>query len=73
MPSSARRASIGDAGQDQGEEIAAHAWSYAAAIECGIPPDIVFHEHGYQGSGARWQAGTMTATGRASRSLCGWG
>ena len=52
MPPSTRRTSVGDAGQDQGEEIAAHAWSYAAAVECGIPPDVVFHEHGYQGSGA---------------------
>lgn len=59
MAPSARRERVGDAGADQGEEIAAHAWSYAAAVHCDIPPEIVFHEHGYQGSGstmAGWYA-----------------
>lgn len=52
MPPSARRERIGDAGADQAEEIAAHAWSYAAAVYCDIPPEAVFHEHGYQGNGS---------------------
>lgn len=34
------------------EEMAALAWSYAAAISAGIAPSIVFHEHGYKGGGA---------------------
>ncbi|MCW3847311.1 hypothetical protein OF829_08660 [Sphingomonas sp. LB-2] len=34
------------------EEMAAIAWSYAAALEIGIDPAVVFHEHGYRGGGA---------------------
>ena len=34
-----------------GEEMAAIAWSYAAALEIGIDPALVFHEHGYRGGG----------------------
>ena len=35
---------------DGGNEIAAQAWSYAAAIHLEIDPAIVFHPHGYKGS-----------------------
>lgn len=35
------------------EEMAALAWSYAAALEAGVPPEIVFHEGGYEGGGAQ--------------------
>lgn len=31
------------------EEMAALAWSYAAARHIGLAPEIVFHEHGYRG------------------------
>ncbi len=51
MKPSERAIAVKDAGEDQGEEIAAHAWSYAAARACDLPPEIVFHENGYQGSG----------------------
>ncbi|WP_338696496.1 hypothetical protein V5279_08815 [Bradyrhizobium sp. 26S5] len=34
----------------EGDEIAAIAWSYAAAKHLDIDPAIVFHEHGYRGS-----------------------
>jgi hypothetical protein len=37
---------------DPGEEMAAVAWSYAAALELGLAPDILFHAGGYRG-GAR--------------------
>ena len=33
------------------DEMAALAWSYAAAVECGIDPAIVFHEGGYKSGG----------------------
>jgi hypothetical protein len=36
-----------DVGDDLGEEIAATAWSWAAAQHLGIDPAIVFHEGGY--------------------------
>ena len=34
---------------DGGEEMAAIAWSYAAACALGLAPDIVFHPQGYKG------------------------
>lgn len=38
---------------DAGEEMAAIAWSYAAALNLGLDPSVVFHPHGYRGgSGA---------------------
>ncbi len=46
-----RRASGGgDVGTDMGDEIGAQCWSYAAAVHLGLPPETVFHEHGYKGS-----------------------
>jgi hypothetical protein len=38
-----------DVGDDPAEEMAAIAWSYAAARQLGIEPAIVFHEAGYRG------------------------
>ena len=37
---------------DGGEEMAAIAWSYAAAVEIGIDPAVVFPAEGYRGGGA---------------------
>jgi GNAT superfamily N-acetyltransferase len=34
---------------DAAEEIAAIAWSYAAIVHLGLPPEVVFHPHGYRG------------------------
>ncbi len=39
-----------NAGDNMGDEIAAQAWSYAAAVHLGLPPEVVFHQHGYHGS-----------------------
>lgn len=38
--------------EDPGLEIAAMAWSYAAALHCGVPPGLVFHPRGYRGQAA---------------------
>ncbi|MEJ1969203.1 MAG: hypothetical protein WDN03_11315 [Rhizomicrobium sp.] len=38
-------------GKDDGEEIAAIAWSYAAAVHLGIDPKLVLHDAGYHGGG----------------------
>jgi hypothetical protein len=43
----------GNAGADQGQEIGAQCWSYAAALHLGLPPEVVFHPDGYKGS-AQW-------------------
>jgi hypothetical protein len=37
---------------DGGEEMAAIAWSYAAACRLGVAPDVVFHPQGYKGGAA---------------------
>ena len=34
---------------DGGEEMAAIAWSVAAAQACGVPLEVLFHPHGYKG------------------------
>lgn len=39
----------GSVGDDPGEEMAAIAWSWAASLHLGIPPEVVFHDHGYRG------------------------
>ncbi len=45
------RANAGpDAGKDEGFEMAATAWSFAAAIAMNLPLEIVFHDGGYRGS-----------------------
>lgn len=44
-----RKLLYGSAGSDPGEEMAAIAWSYAAALYLGIDPAVVFHPSGYSG------------------------
>lgn len=39
----------GKMGHDGGAEMAALAWSYAAALHLGLTPEVVFHEAGYRG------------------------
>ena len=51
MTPDARAACDGDAGPDGGAEMAAIGWSYAAALEIGLDPRVVFHEEGYRGAG----------------------
>ncbi len=41
----------GEVPDDSALELAAMAWSYAAAVELGIDPAVVFHEGGYHGGG----------------------
>jgi hypothetical protein len=38
-----------DAGDNGGIEMAAIAWSYAAALHLGLRPEFVFHKNGYRG------------------------
>ena len=53
FPASRRQAMHMDAGADGGYEMAAIAWSYAAALYLGIDPAVVIHSGGYRGgSGA---------------------
>ena len=50
LPPVTRAAIDGDAGDDAGYEMAAMAWSYAAALHLNIDPAVVFHNHGYRGA-----------------------
>ncbi len=52
MTAADRAACDGDAGPDGGAEMAAIAWSYAAAVALGMNARVVFHEDGYKGGGA---------------------
>ena len=45
---------------DPGEEMAAIAWSYAAAVEIGLDPAVLFHPAGYRG-GAQAMIDNFTA------------
>lgn len=47
LPPSQRAVADGNMGDDGGLEMAAIAWSYAAALHLGIPPEVVFHPAGY--------------------------
>ena len=48
----ATRPAMSDPGDDPAQEMASLAWSAAAGIACGMPLEVVFHEHGYKGGGA---------------------
>jgi hypothetical protein len=48
----ARRGMLGDPGDDPADEMAAQAWSAAAAQACGIALRVVFHDGGYWGDGS---------------------
>ena len=61
----ARRAQrAGDASNAMGDEIGAILWSWAALTHLGLPPETVFHPHGYRGASewliAMFSAGTFT-------------
>lgn len=46
-----RRAEEFPNSNEPAEEMGAMAWSYAAAVHVGVPPEVVFHENGYRGHG----------------------
>ena len=46
------RGTIAEVPDSPGEEMAAITWSYAAALELGIDPAVVFHPEGYRGGSA---------------------
>ena len=55
----------------KGEEMAAIAWSYAAAHHLGIDPEIVLHSEGYQGGGDYLATAFADGTGPGVP-LLGW-
>ncbi len=49
LPPAERAQVNSDAGDNGGIEMAAIAWSYAAALHLRLPPEFVFHKDGYRG------------------------
>ena len=45
----ALRPDLNEPSDDPGEEMAAIAWSWAAAMEIGLAPEVLFHQSGYRG------------------------
>ena len=52
VPPDRRAAMHIDAGKSAAEEMAAIAWSFAAAVQLHLDPALVFHGDGYRGGGA---------------------
>jgi hypothetical protein len=58
----ARRATLSDVPDDPAEEMAAIAWSYAAALAAGVDPALVLHDGGYRGGGGYLLPAMQSAT-----------
>jgi hypothetical protein len=67
----ALRSSLPAVGEDGGEEMAAMAWSYAAAVHLGVDPRLVFHDDGYRG-GAALYLETYERGGSIGQPLLQW-
>lgn len=58
-------------GPTPGDEMAAIAWSYAALVRLALPPEVVFHPHGYKG-GAQTLIDAFTGGGWVGLPLLQW-
>jgi hypothetical protein len=67
----AGRAELDDVGDDPAEEMAAIAWSHAAAQHLGLDPTVVFHPHGYRGGGD-WLAEAFAGGGGPGVPMLQW-
>lgn len=63
LPPARRAVAGGRLAASAGEEMAAIAWSYAAAVHLGLPASAVFHAGGYRGGGAAIAAAFETGGG----------
>ena len=66
------RAALNEVPDDPGEEMAALAWSYAAAVEIGLDPRILFHDD-YRGGGAALAGGFAVGRGVGAPMLAWFG
>lgn len=71
LPGDRRREADASDLEDPGLEIAAMAWSYAAALHCGVPPSLVFHPAGYRGQAASLLA-TLEGGGLLGQPVLAW-
>ena len=66
-----RRTALATVADDPGEEMAAIAWSNAAAAAIGLDPRVVFHDAGYRGDGA-WLAESFAQSPPFGVPLLAW-
>lgn len=71
MPPDRRRNATGDLAANPGEEMAAEAWSYAAALATGVPLEVLFHDNGYRGDGP-WLRELFAGGGTLGVPLLAW-
>lgn len=69
----ALRPQLDDVGDDPGEEMGAIAWSWAALLELGLAPEILFHEAGYRGASATFIANFSAGRTLGVPMLACWG
>jgi hypothetical protein len=69
----ALRPTLGDVEDSPAEEMAALAWSYAAALAAGVDPAVVFHPFGYKGRSAQILASFEAGGGIGVPMLQLWG
>lgn len=67
------RATLSDVSDHPGEESAAIAWSYAAALHIGIDPELVFHNAGYRGNAMAMLDAFRAGSPVGVVVLMGWG
>ena len=67
------RATLGPIVADGGDEMATIAWSYAAARECGLPLEHLFHEGGYRGDAIMLREAFATGATIGAPMLGYWG
>ena len=68
----AARPTLSAVGQDPAEEMAALAWSYAAAVHLGVPPRTLFHD-GYKAGGEALATAFADGHGPGVPMLAWWG
>jgi len=69
----ATRSTLGEVEDTPAEEMAALAWSYAAALAAGVDPALVFHPFGYKGQSAQILASFEAGGGIGVPMLQLWG
>ena len=67
------RSAMSGVSDDAGAEMAAIAWSFAAATAIGIAPDVLFHEGGYRGGSRELANGFTSGRGIGAPLLAWWG
>lgn len=71
MTGAQRNVLYNDVSKNAGDEMAALAWSWAALVFLDLPPEVVFHAHGYKGESG-WLIDTFSSGGSIGVPLLQW-